>query len=302
VPLEAGGEVSMGSTLSGLQRSDQILTWEHRHQVCNGKWTSRDYDFKKPDTDLTASMKTVVDLEGTDALEHYEYPGRYAESSDGDTRVRRRLESRESMFNLVRASSMCRTYGPGFWFKIQDHHNPAEVGKSYVVRSIRHKAALPGAYLSGAQTEKFDYTNEFEAFPKEIDYRPPVRTPRPRMYGAQTAVVVGPKGEEIYADEYGRIKVQFHWDRDGQADENSSCWMRVAYSMAGRQWGGLFTPRIGHEVMVEFEEGDPDRPYVTGCVYNENNRPPYAPDKMGTVTCLKTNSSKGGGGFNELRI
>ena len=133
-------------------------------------------------------------------------------------------------------------------------------------------------------------------------FRPPRKTPKPIIQGIQTAFVVGPAGEEIFTDKYGRVKVQFHWDREGQVDAKSSCWVRVAQIWAGNKWGTMFIPRIGMEVIVHFLEGDPDQPIITGCVYNPQAMPPYTLPDEKTKSTIKSNSSKGGGGFNEFRF
>ncbi|MGI9074452.1 MAG: type VI secretion system Vgr family protein, partial [Bryobacteraceae bacterium] len=144
--------------------------------------------------------------------------------------------------------------------------------------------------------------NEFEAIPNSVDYRPPRLARKPLIEGSQTAVVVGKAGEEIWTDKYGRVTVQFPWDREGKLDENSSCWIRVSHQWAGKQWGAIYTPRIGQEVIVGFLEGDPDQPIITGRVYNADLTVPYALPGEQTKSTLKSMSSKGGGGFNEFRF
>jgi type VI secretion system secreted protein VgrG len=146
------------------------------------------------------------------------------------------------------------------------------------------------------------YSNHFSCMPRKVPYRPPRTTPRPTVQGPQTAVVVGRAGEEIYTDKYGRVKVQFHWDREGKQNENSSCWIRVSHPWAGKGWGAVAIPRIGQEVIVDFLEGDPDQPIITGRVYNAEQMPPYALPAGGVVSGLKTNSTKGGGGYNEMSM
>ena len=146
------------------------------------------------------------------------------------------------------------------------------------------------------------YSNTFAAIPSVTPFRPPRVTSKPLIPGTQTAIVVGPDGEEIWTDEYGRVKVQFHWDRRGQNDENCSCWIRVAQGWAGESWGSLFIPRIGQEVIVTFIEGDPDRPLITGSVYNYDQRPPYTLPGEKTKSTIRSSSSNGGGGFNEIRF
>ncbi|WP_150689012.1 type VI secretion system tip protein TssI/VgrG, partial [Pseudomonas fluorescens] len=146
------------------------------------------------------------------------------------------------------------------------------------------------------------YRNRFQATPWDVPNRPPLRHPKPRILGSQSAVVTGPKGEEIHCDQYGRVKVQFHWDREGQADDKTSCWLRVSSAWAGAQYGGIAIPRIGMEVLVTFLEGDPDQPLISGCLYHKENTVPYALPANKTRSTFKTLSSMGGGGYNELRI
>ena len=162
---------------------------------------------------------------------------------------------------------------------------------------------MPGAYRSSDE-EVFHYENRFRCLPLEIPFRPARETPRPVVHGTQTAVVVGPPGEEIFTDKYGRIKVQFHWDRDGKNDADSSCWVRVATPWAGQQWGVIHIPRVGQEVVVAFEEGDPDRPIMVGSVYNAAMMPPYKLPDNKTQSGVKTRSTLKGGdkNFNELRF
>jgi type VI secretion system secreted protein VgrG len=150
--------------------------------------------------------------------------------------------------------------------------------------------------------KQFSYANNFTCIPFDTPYRPPRNTPKPEVRGTQTAIVVGPAGEEIYPDKYGRVKVQFHWDRKGKRNEDSSCWIRVAQLWAGSGWGAMYIPRIGQEVVIDFLEGDPDRPIIIGCVYHGNNMPPYPLPNDKTKSGIKSDSSLGGGGFNEIRF
>jgi type VI secretion system secreted protein VgrG len=152
------------------------------------------------------------------------------------------------------------------------------------------------------QGDQEQYSNSFEAFPSSITFRPSRVTPKPRVIGSQTALVVGKSGEEIWTDQYGRIKLKFYWDQSSASDETSSCWVRVAQGWAGKVWGAIFIPRIGQEVVVSFLDGNPDRPLVTGCVFNAQQTVPYTLPDDQTKSTIKTNSSKGGSGFNELRF
>ena len=166
-----------------------------------------------------------------------------------------------------------------------------------MITGINHYVVDPTTAEASGQKE---YSNTYVCIPDDVVFRAKRLTPKPHISGIQTAVVVGPAGEEIYTDKYGRIKVQFFWDREGQRDENSSLWIRCAQSIAGKKWGFMAIPRIGQEVVVEFLEGDPDRPLVVGCVYNGEQMPPYDPTEEAQRIYLKSNSTKGGEGFNEL--
>ena len=175
--------------------------------------------------------------------------------------------------------------------------------KEFVLSSLSHGASQSG-YTTGSSPdmEGFSYTNHFTCIPFDVPYRPPRSMPKPLIHGTQTAIVVGPAGEEIYPDKYGRVKVQFHWDREGKRDENSSFWIRVAQLWAGAGWGAMYIPRIGQEVIVDFLEGDPDRPIIVGRVYHGSNMPPYPLPDEKTKSTIKSDSSLGGGGSNEIRF
>jgi type VI secretion system secreted protein VgrG len=189
----------------------------------------------------------------------------------------------------VRGESPVRGLRAGGAFTLTGHPDQT-LNTRHALRSVTHTAV------------RREYDNRFVAFPATTSFRPPLVTPPPRIGGSQTAIVVGPAGKEIYTDKYGRVKVQFHWDQQGKNDENSSCWIRVAQNWAGVNWGAFTLPRIGQEVVVTFLDGDPDRPLITGCVYNGDNPVPYTlPDEQ-TKTVLKSNSSEGGGGFNEVTL
>jgi type VI secretion system secreted protein VgrG len=174
--------------------------------------------------------------------------------------------------------------------------------REYLVIATNHQLASDSYTSGGSGADEDIYACDFTAIDAKRPYRAPRLTPKPVVPGPQTAIVVGKSGEEIWTDKYGRVKVQFHWDRDGKMDENSSCWVRVSQLWAGKSWGAMAIPRIGHEVIVEFLEGDPDQPIITGRVYNGDNMPPYGLPGDATRTTIKSNSSKGGGGFNELRF
>ena len=279
----------------GRGDEDSVLTLERIEEAHTGKVALEDYDFTKPNVDLKTS------LSGSSSEEVYDYPGGYLERSAGDRYARLRLEEHESRMLTVRGTSRCRTLQPGYRFTLADHYR-ADNNAAYAALSVTHKA-VDNNYRS-AQSVPFVYENSFEAVPQSVIYRPPRTAKKPVVEGPQTAVVVGKKGEEIWVDKHGRVIVQFHWDRAGRRDENSSCWVRVAQTWAGKNWGWMSIPRIGQEVVVDFLEGDPDRPLITGRVYNADQMPPYALPDNQTQSGVKSRSSKGGGAanFNEIRF
>jgi type VI secretion system secreted protein VgrG len=264
---------------------DIVTSCSLEQQVVVGKYQLDDYNFVTPSTDLTSSASA------SDASRSvYEYPGLYTTTSDGEARASLRLSALEMPGKQIRGTSYCWAFRPGYKFTLSGHKRD-DANAEYLITWVSHSG-----------DENSLYTNSFEAISSATVFRPPCMTPRPIIHGSQTATVVGKAGEEIWTDQYGRIVVQFHWDQLGQNDEKSSCWIRVAQGWAGKQWGSIFLPRIGQEVVVSFLEGNPDRPLVTGCVYNATETVPYTlPDEQ-TKSTIKTNSSKGGGGYNELRF
>ncbi len=278
---------------------DHITSWEHRYDFCTGKVAHTDFNFETPSTNLMTNTNTLIKLPDVKKYEIYDYPGEYLKKPDGESEIKVRMEEQEVEHDMVAASSLCKTFTPGGKFKIRKHHCATEEGKSYVVTSITHLAHEPTAYETGSPGGQ-EYSNNFSAIPESVVFRPARITPKPLVSGVQTAIVVGPAGEEIYPDKYGRVKVQFHWDREGRKDENSSCWMRVSQVHAGKGFGGIDIPRIGEEVIVDFLEGDPDRPIIIGRVYHAENMPPFGLPGGKNISGLKSNSTKGGGGYNEF--
>jgi type VI secretion system secreted protein VgrG len=252
--------------------------------VATSKYQADDFNFETPSTELKAQASGT----GSDQ-QIYEYPGGYDKKDAGDGRAAKRLAAFEAETKSVTAHSDIRHFTAGTKFTLTNHPDDA-LNADWVLATVSHQAR-PG-----------EYANSFTAFPADVVYRPIPRTPRPRISGSQTAIVTGKSGEEIWTDKYGRIKVQFHWDQLGKKDENTTCWIRVAQSWAGKSWGAWTLPRIGQEVVVSFLDGDPDRPLVTGCVYNGENSLPYALPDNQTRTTLKSNSSKQGEGYNEIRF
>jgi type VI secretion system secreted protein VgrG len=282
-------------------RTGHIHEWAVGREVQPGAHALTDYDFKKPKADLL--VKSALPMPHAHAgYERFDYPGRYAEVGDGEGLVRRRMEQRRAEFEGCAGRGNARGLGAGHRFKLTGHRREAQ-NRDYLVVSADCRIKLD-AYIATAnpagEGEMFHCT--FAAIESAQTYRPPRLTPKSVVQGPQTAVVTGPAGEEIYTDPYGRVKVQFHWDRYGNRDENSSCWIRVAQPWAGQHWGMVALPRIGQEVVVEFLEGDPDRPLVTGSVYNHGQMPPYPLPENAHLSTIKSNSTKGGGGFNEIRF
>lgn len=283
-------------TTGGKLDEDTVFTLAQDFEVHTGNARLTDYDFEKPSTDLAATATATGDQKG----EFYDYPGGYFTKADGDRYARIRLEEREARLNTIRGDSNCRGFVSGYKFTLEEHYR-TDVNGEYLLTSVEHTARNT-SYQSDRSDEAFYYGNRIEAIPADIPFRPQRLAQKPRIDGVQTAVVVGRAGEEIYTDQYGRVKVRFFWDREGKADENSSCWIRVAHAWAGKKWGSIYIPRIGQEVIVTFVEGDPDRPLITGRVYNQDQMPPYDLPGEQTKSTLKSMSSKGGGGFNELRF
>lgn len=252
--------------------------------VVTGKYQTDDFNFESPSTEL----KTQVRGAGSDQ-QVYAYPGGYAKKDAGESFASKRLQALEAQTKILTAKSDVRHFAAGCKFALTGHPDTA-LNIDWVLTEVRHDAAPS------------QYANVFAAIPADVAFRPLPHTPKPHIAGSQTAIVTGKAGEEIWTDKYGRIKVQFHWDQLGKKDENTTCWIRVAQSWAGKSWGAWTLPRIGQEVVVSFLDGDPDRPLVTGCVYNGDNSLPYALPDSQTRTTLKSNSSKNGAGYNEIRF
>ncbi len=278
---------------------DMIKSLELKNEIRVGKYCLNDYNFETPNTSLMVEMESRQNL-GPGEKEIYDYPGLYAKRAEGDGFADVRIQEEEARIVSVAGSSDVRGFASGYSFTLEDYFREEMNNKKYLLTSVHHSANQQG-FRSGGSGEN-TYANAFTCIPLDTPFRPPRLIPKPVVEGVQTAIVVGPDGEEIYTDEHGRVKVQFHWDRESKANENSSCWIRVGQIWAGNGWGAMYIPRIGQEVIVDFLEGDPDRPIVIGSVYHGVNRPPYALPDEKTKTTIKSNSSKGGGGFNELRF
>ena len=321
--LETGG---------GVRIEDGILTWVKRQSFTSGKVVLAEHQFELSNPNITSTKpilenvdagtaKHKLKIAGNDKFEIYEHPARYAQrfdgiapgggeqasdlskiSTDGERTAGIRMQEAAAAGLNIEGSSDARLFSAGFKFKLEEHFN---ANGTYVLLDVVHTASQKGLYSGDrGSAEPFQYSNTFRCLPVALPFRPARTTPKARVEGPHTAIVVGPKGDEIFTDKYGRVKVQFPWEREGKSDASSSCWIRVATPWAGQQWGMIHIPRVGQEVIVAFEEGDPDQPIVVGSVYNAANMPPYKLPDMKTQSGLKTRSTLQGTAemFNELRF
>ncbi|MGB0845683.1 MAG: type VI secretion system Vgr family protein [Thiolinea sp.] len=294
VPLMIPGEGSL--------REEEFCTdWATSKSILPGKYALNDYDFERPRANLQVNTN-LAKPHAVGSEEIYDYPGEYIEIDDGNQYSKTRIEELHARYETSQARSSVRGMTAGGLFKLEEHPRK-DHNKEYLLTAVNHRFQNEtyGAGSSGASGE---YLNDFQAIDSKTPFRSSQNTPKPIVQGPQTAVVVGPAGEEIYTDKYSRVKVQFHWDRYGRKDENSSCWVRVSQLWAGKNWGGIHIPRIGQEVIVDFLEGDPDNPIITGRVYNAEQMPPYDLPANKTQSGIKSRSSKGGSSsnFNEIRM
>ncbi len=305
---------------SGLVADEPVIKrFGVRIETRTGRVTRRDYGFEKP----RLTMEAAVRSDAQPDLEDYDYPGRFADRERGKQLSRRALERHRHDFELAEGESDQPLLVSGHFLPISDHPR-SDWNQLWLLTEVFHEGKQPQVLeesvtdLSGTSTltpsalhgeDQFanngftqGYRNHFTATPWAVPFRPALSHPKPRILGSQSAVVTGPAGEEIHCDEYGRVKVQFFWDREGKADEHTSCWLRVSSSWAGDRYGGIAIPRVGMEVLITFLEGDPDQPLLTGCLYHKENAVPYELPANKTRSVFKTLSSPGGSGYNELRI
>jgi type VI secretion system secreted protein VgrG len=283
---------------------EAILSWLSGGEIQSSSYVMNDFDFERATASTSGGLKvnaTIAAAFSQPSYEMFDYPGGYVKASSGQALARARMEAIHGQCEQAEGVTSARGLFPGGLFSMTEHPR-AEQNKEYLVTAAQYELVNDDYSSSGAVGDEPILRCSFTATGKENSYRAVPITPRPIVQGPQTAIVVGKAGEEIWTDEHGRIKVQFHWDRLGNDDEKSSCWVRVSQSWAGKGWGAMFIPRIGMEVVVSFLEGDPDRPLVTGCVYNSDTIPPYGLPAEQTKSTIKSNSSKGGGGFNEIRF
>jgi type VI secretion system secreted protein VgrG len=301
-PFGGYEEIIYRPPTSEFRQKEVITELSVSQEVQPGTYAHTDFDFKAPAKNLLA--KSLVQRQHAAAdFEIYDYPGEYDQKGDGEGYAKSRIEELQSGFELVRGAGDVRGIATGCKFTLTDHPT-SSFNRDYLIVETNIEAstdefdsAAPGTVRKGAS-----FNSSLVAIDYATQFRAARTTPLPMIRGPQTAMVVGPGGDEIYTDIYGRVKVQFHWDRYSKADQNSSCWIRVSQDWAGKKWGSMFIPRIGQEVIVEFLEGDPDRPIITGRVYNDKSKVPYdLPGNM-TRSTIKSNSSKGGSGWNEIRL
>jgi len=266
--------VNLAEIGHGVTGEEFLSSFHFTREIRTGSVATRDYNFTRSSLTLAAAAEATVHPE----LEAYDYPGGFQEADRGAGLAEVRLEEEQAGTEVAFGGSDCRRLVCGYTFLFDGHERSSFNGR-YLITEVTHRGYQPqvlvqesgGAVAPGAEGQL--YENDVECIPASRPFRPPRLTPRPIVAGSQTATVVGPAGEKVWPDEYGRVKVQFHWDRVGQQDERSSCWVRVSQSWAGQGWGGMFLPHIGQEVIVDFLEGDPDRPIITGRVYNADNMP-----------------------------
>ncbi|MBI4241706.1 MAG: type VI secretion system tip protein VgrG [Candidatus Rokubacteria bacterium] len=285
-----------------VRKEEHVHDWAITREVMPGLCTLQDFDFQKPGVDLATRSK-IQKRHALADFEIYDYPGMYFKEEDGKNYARARIEELHSQHEQVHGVANARGFMPGGLFELTGFPREDQ-NREYLIVSASYDLQTAEFETGGPSADGPRYACRFSAIESKTPYRTPRFTPKPVLQGPQTAIVVGKEGEEIWTDKFGRVKVQFHWDRLGKKDENSSCWVRVASVWAGKQWGGIHIPRIGQEVVVEFLEGDPDRPIVTGRVYNADAMPPYGLPDNATQSGLKSRSSKGGTGdnFNEIRF
>lgn len=312
-PLPAGPSTIpyyAGDRAAHVHDEDFIDGWTFAEDIASGHFAADDYDFEKPKALLdTRQQQPAGHTE--DSRELYDWPGGYTDMGDGENYARVRIEQQKAQREMAQGEGNARNIAPGYLFTLarymRDDQNREYLIESAYYRFEENVRRSDGAGGSGtAKRAGIDsgttYRISFTVVPKTTAYRSQRTTPKPHTTGPQTAVVTGPAGEEIYTDPYGRVKVQFHWDRYGKRDENSSCWIRVSQTWAGANYGSMHIPRIGQEVIVDFLNGDPDYPIITGRVYNAMQMPPWELPKHKTQSGTQTNWSKGGGGKSMLRF
>jgi len=277
--------------------TEYISAWDCTREVCTGRQVLASYDFERPSAGDLRVERADPRPHALADYEEFDFQGDYASAEHGRLYAENRLDEMQARFERVTGHSNAHGLAAGHWFSLDNPPHAAH-GRQFLCVKTRIEARVDG-YEAGSAPGRFECS--FEAIPAKQQFRPPRSTPKPSVKGPQTAVVTGPAGEEIHTDPYGRVKVQFHWDRHGRKDEKSSCWIRVSHPWAGKGWGSVSIPRIGQEVIVDFLEGDPDQPIITGRVYNAGSMPPFSLPADAAVSGLKSKTHKGQG-FNEISM
>ncbi len=285
-------------TLGSLLDQEVIKELSQGNMMASAIYAAQDFNFTIPNTDLSVE-KTSTQDSAHNVGERYEYPGWYKKTmSRGQDLAAIRMEERDAQVRPLKGHSDCRLLAPGFRYTLEEYPIKALNGKDYLVTWVYHFASQSFGTNSGGD----HYRNQFSCMAHETPFRPPRTTLKPVISGVQTAIVTGPPGEEIHTDNHGRVKVQFHWDRLGKKDDQSSCWIRVSQAWAGGKWGTMHIPRVGQEVIIDFLEGNPDRPIITGRVYNGHNQVPYSLPAEKSKSTIISSSTPGNRGYNELRF
>ncbi|MCM0084221.1 type VI secretion system tip protein VgrG [Geomonas sp. Red32] len=295
IPIPGDASITCNPGGGMVAEKESVTHFTFSHRKTSDAFAHSNFYFKKPGLNLTTKETTAKEPQ----CEVYEYAARHTSQADGAALAKVRMEQLVALEKQGHGhSSSCRLT-PGYTFLLTDHHS-ASLNAQYLIIEVSHTGSQHQT-LEETSSGGTSYDNQFTVIPAKTQYRPTIRSLKPAVPGLQTAIVVGPKGHEIHTDQYGRIKVQFHWDRDGKSDDKSSCWLRVAQAWGGNAWGAQFIPRVGDEVLVDFLEGDPDRPIVTGCVYNSDNLPINPLEKSVTQSGFRTKTHQGEG-HHELRF
>lgn len=275
----------------GLKLDKEFIhTITANESLRSGQWVLNDFDFMKPRSLLKSTVANPRET-GLAEYEHYEWPGDYFTKSEGEMLTRIRMEEQRSPGSRVQGSGNIRTLMTGFTFSLENYPT-AEVNREYLL--VQTTLFIQDNAQHSGQEQHFSYSTSFELHPTSEVYRPQRTLSKPHTKGPQSAIVTGPAGQEIWTDKYGRVKVQFGWDRYGKNDENSSCWVRVSYPWAGKGFGGIQIPRIGQEVLVDFKNGDPDLPIIVGRTYNQDTMPPWGLPGAATQSGFYSHTIGGG--------
>ncbi len=297
-PFAGYEQIDWAGTAGSALDKQVISDWTYEKSVQPAKYATTDFNFKTPSTPLLAPAENPPGHAAKD-FEVFDAPGEYEKKADGDEIAKIRLQELQSSQELATGSGNARGIAVGHTFELTSPPRPDWKGKKWLVTEAVHRA-VGDPFFTHRGGRPDEFSTRFTVVESQTLWRPARSTPKPTIPGPQTAIVCGTKGEEIYTDKFGRVKVMFHWDRQSKGDENSSCWIRVSQRWAGKAWGSIMIPRVGHEVVVEFLEGDPDRPLITGSVYNAETVTPFQlPDKA-FISTWTSNTTPGSGGFNEI--